>query len=325
MNEVTTTRVNELIDPAIHVWHGEVAAYLFLGGLVAGIMVLCGLCLLAWPRTMRSRALGLLPWAAPILLSLGMFFLWLDLENPFNAFRFYFVLRPSSPMSWGAWILLAIYPASILLAWLMTPVAVRDAFVQRLGQRLPRVATLLSRLGTWALGRTRAISIANVVLGVSLGVYTGLLLGTMAARPLWNSAILGALFLVSGVSTGAAFMLLYRLGDEEKKLLGRLDAGLIAVELALIAIWLIGLSTGGAASRGAAALFLGGPWTAAFWTLVVTGGLLVPLAGEIIEQRHRVIPGRLTATLVLIGGFALRWLLVDAGQHASVVTSFVLP
>lgn len=325
MNEVTTTRANELIDPAIHVWHGEVAAYLFLGGLVAGIMVLCGLWLLAWPRAIRSRALGLLPWAAPILLSLGMIFLWLDLENPFNAFRFYFVLRPSSPMSWGAWILLAIYPASILLAWLMTPVAVRDAFVQRIGNRLPRIATLLSRLGTWTLRRMRGISIANVVLGVGLGIYTGLLLGTMAARPLWNSAILGPLFLVSGVSTGAAFMLLYRLGDDEKKFLGRVDAGLIALELGLVAIWLIGLSTGGAASRDAAALFLGGPWTAAFWTLVVTGGLVVPLAGELIEQRHGAIPGRLTAALVLIGGFALRWLVVDAGQHASVVTALVLP
>jgi formate-dependent nitrite reductase membrane component NrfD len=325
MNEVTTTRVNELIDPSMHVWHGEVAVYLFLGGLGAGIMVLCGLWVFAWPRAVRSRALGLLPWAAPVLLSVGMFFLWLDLENPFNAFRFYFVLRPTSPMSWGAWILLAIYPASMLLAWLMTPVAMRETLLKRIETRMPRLGAALERADRWTSHRTRGISIANVVLGVGLGIYTGLLLGTMAARPLWNSAILGPLFLVSGVSTGAAFMLLYRLGDDEKRLLGRLDAGLIAVELGLIAIWLIGLVTGGSASREAASLFLGGPWTAAFWTLVVTGGLIAPLAGEIIEQRHRVIPGRLTATLVLIGGFALRWLLVDAGQHASVITAFVLP
>lgn len=325
MNEITTTRTNALIDPAIHVWHGEVAVYLFLGGLVAGIMVLAGLWLLAWPRVERSRALGLLPWAAPLLLSAGMFFLWLDLENPLNAFRFYFVLRPASPMSWGAWILLAIYPASILLAWLMMPFAMRRRALARVNERLPRIAGLLERLNDWALYRTRAISIANVLLGVGLGVYTGLLLGTMAARPLWNSAILGPLFLTSGLSTGAAFMLLYRLGAAEKKLLGRVDAGLIVVELALVGIWLIGLSSGGAASREAASLFLGGPWTAAFWTLVVAAGLVAPLAGEIIEQRHRVIPGRLTAALVLIGGFALRWVLVQAGQHAGVAAAIALP
>jgi formate-dependent nitrite reductase membrane component NrfD len=45
-----------------------------------------------------------------------------------------------------------------------------------------------------------------MVLGVALGIYTGILLNTMVARPLWNSAILGPLFLVSGLSAGAAVM-----------------------------------------------------------------------------------------------------------------------
>lgn len=325
MNEITTTRTNALIDPGLHVWHGEVAAYLFLGGLVAGIMVLSGLWLLTRPDAERSKALSLLPWAAPVLLSVGMLFLWLDLENPFNATRFYLVLRPSSPMSWGAWILLAIYPASILLAWVMTPAVLRNRLLTRIDTRAPAVARLLIRIGDRAERGRRTLSIVNIGLGIGLGVYTGLLLGTMAARPLWNSAILGPLFLTSGLSTGAAFMLLYRLRDGERRLLGRIDIGLIIAELALIGIWLIGLSTGGEASREAAALFLGGPWTAAFWTLVVTAGLLAPLAGELIEQRHGLVPGRFTAALVLVGGFILRWVLVQAGQHSGIVTALVSP
>jgi formate-dependent nitrite reductase membrane component NrfD len=116
MNEITTTRHNPLIDPVLHVWHGEVALYLFLGGVVAGIMVLSGMWLLRRPIPERSRALSFLPWASPALLSVGMFFLWLDLEHPWNAYRFYLAFRASSPMSWGAWILIAIYPASVLLA-----------------------------------------------------------------------------------------------------------------------------------------------------------------------------------------------------------------
>jgi protein NrfD len=51
-----------------------------------------------------------------------------------------------------------------------------------------------------------ALGWANLVLGVALGIYTGILLNTMVARPLWNSAILGPLFLVSGLSAGAAVM-----------------------------------------------------------------------------------------------------------------------
>jgi formate-dependent nitrite reductase membrane component NrfD len=93
--------------------------------------------------------------------------------------------------------------------------------------------------------------------------------------------------------------------------------GLISVELLLLALWMIGLATAGAASRGALWAVFGGPYTAAFWTLVVALGLLTPLIGEWIELRHGAIPGRLPAILVLVGGFSLRWILVYAGQFTS--------
>jgi formate-dependent nitrite reductase membrane component NrfD len=313
--EITTTRSNALIDPVLHVWHAEVAVYLFLGGVAAGLMVITGLWLLRQTDASRSRALGLMPWAAPLLLSIGMLFLWLDLEHPFNAFRFYLAFRPASPMSWGAWILLAIYPASVLLAWTTTSADVRGT----IARRIP-LGRYVERIGGWARQRARTVAIASVVLGAALGIYTGVLLGTLQARPLWNSAVLGPLFLVSGLSTGAAFMLLYRLDAKERVTLGRADMGLILVELALIAIWLIGLGTGGSAARAAAGALLGGPYTTAFWTLVVVLGLLVPFTGEWLERRHGVVPGRFAAVLVLIGGFALRWIVVYAGQYAGWVS-----
>jgi protein NrfD len=326
MNELTSTRSNPLIDPGLHIWHGEVPVYLFLGGLVAGIMVLMGLRLLLQPDSPRSRALSLLPWSAPVLLSLGMLFLWLDLANRFNAYRFYLVLRPASPMSWGSWILVLIYPASILLAWIASPGDVRGAVLRGLG-RLPGSGRLLPRISAaadWPLERVRAIAAANIVMGAALGVYTGVLLGAMAARPLWNSAILGPLFLVSGISTGAAFMLLYRLEARERITLGRLDMGLIVAEISLIALWFIGLASGGAATREALGVFLGGPYTASFWTLVVALGLLTPLVTEWLEHRHGQVPGRLAAVLVLAGGFMLRWIVVFAGQHAGWIGDLAL-
>jgi formate-dependent nitrite reductase membrane component NrfD len=315
MQETTTTRVNALIDPSLHIWHYEVPVYLFLGGLVAGLMVIAGLWMLRDPDGLRSRALQFLPWAAPVLISVGMLFLWLDLENPFNAFRFYFTFELTSPMSWGSWILLGVYPASILLAWASTPADTRDRWLARLS-RVPG----FGRLDTWVRGHVPPLAGLNVALGVALGVYTGVLLGTMAARPLWNSAILGPLFLVSGLSTGAAFMMLYRLERREKELLSRVDMGLISVELLLLALWMIGLAAGGAASRAGLHTIMGGPYTAAFWTLVVALGLITPLIGEWIEHKHSAVPARLTASLVLIGGLALRWIIVYAGQHSGWVS-----
>jgi len=46
-------------------------------------------------------------------------------------------------------------------------------------------------------------------------------------------------------------------------------------------------------------------------------GLIAPLTGEWLEHRHGVAPGRLTAILVLAGGFALRWIVVYAGQFTA--------
>jgi formate-dependent nitrite reductase membrane component NrfD len=312
MNEFTSTRSNHLIDPVLHAWGWEVPIYLFLGGMVAGIMLLSGWMALRRSEDRASRALSLLPWASPLLISIGMMFLWLDLENGFNAFRFYFVFRPGSPMSWGSWILIGIYPASILLAWVLSPAGFRESWTERLS-----FVPGFERISGWAEEHTRYLAAANIVMGAALGVYTGVLLGTMAARPLWNSAILGPLFLVSGISTGAAFMLLYRLSDRERLFLGRLDMSLITVELLLLALWMIGLATAGAPSRGALWALFGGPYTAAFWTLVVALGLLTPLFGEWLELRHGIIPGRLPAILVLVGGLSLRWILVYAGQFTS--------
>lgn len=311
MNEFTSTRGNALVDPHLHVWHAEIPLYLFLGGLVAGIMVLLGAAALR--RDDRpSRTLALLPWLAPVLLSLGMLFLWLDLANRWNVARFYLALRPASPMSWGAWILLLVYPASLLFALARLPGDVLDRTIAR----VPLLARLRP-LAAWAAARTGPLAMLAIGSGVALGVYTGVLLGALGARPLWNSAILGPLFLVSGLSTGAAFLLLYRIADHERIALGRIDMALIAVELGLIGLWLVGLATASATGAAAAGLLLGGPYTAAFWTLVVVAGLVVPFAAEWIEHRHGLVPGRAAALLVLAGGFALRWILVAAGQHSA--------
>jgi len=319
MNEITNTRHNHLIDPAMHVWGWEIPLYLFLGGMVAGIMIFAGIWMFRKKEEEPSLALSLLPWAAPIAISVGMFFLWLDLEHPFNAWRFYLAFKVTSPMSWGSWILLGIYPVSILLAWVVTPEFLKGMVRERLNP-----VPFFGKIDEWAGENVRLLGVLNIVLGVALGIYTGVLLGTMVARPLWNSALLGPLFLVSGLSSGAAFMLLFGLTDRERIFLGRADMGLIAIELALLALWMIGLAAGSGPSQAALASILGGAYTAAFWTMVVALGLLAPLFGEWLEYKHGAVPGKGTAILVLLGGFALRWIMVFAGQATGWVTEIAM-
>jgi len=188
----------------------------------------------------------------------------------------------------------------------------------------------------------RAIAGLNIGFGIALGVYTGVLLSTMVARPLWNSAILGLLFLASGVSAacaavhllgsqrlfrpapggmidGALASLVQPLTREIPPRSGsialvRYDQIFLAVEFALLALLLIGLLTATAAHIEAARMLLTGTWAWPFWGLVVGVGIVVPFTLQALELKHRIPHTVIPALLVLAGGFALRWILVNAGQ-----------
>ena len=310
MNEIDVARYSTNIDPHLHVWGWEIPVYLFLGGMAAGTMILSAL--LAMRKGERSPASRWLAFAAPILVSVGMGALFLDLAHKLYVWRFYLALRWTSPMSWGAWILVVAYPVTLLfglsnladdqLEWLLARIPV------------PALARIVRRAREIGVARARPLAWWNLGTGVALGVYTGILLSTLGARALWNSALLGPLFLVSGLSTGAAFLMLFRITDDERHFLVRWDVLAIGVELALLLLFLVGLGTSDAAGRQAASLILGGPYTAPFWTLVVIVGLLVPALLETLESRLHYRVTAVAPLLVLAGGFALRWIFVAAGQ-----------
>ena len=112
--EVVTHRANAHIDPSLHIWGWEVPVYLFLGGVVAGVMVLTAALALRRGDRPASAALRWMPLVGVVALSLGMGALFLDLEYKRHVYRFYTSFEWTSPMSWGSWILLLVYPALLL-------------------------------------------------------------------------------------------------------------------------------------------------------------------------------------------------------------------
>lgn len=277
MNEIEILRHNPLVDPSLQIWGWQIAVYLFLGGMAAGVMILAGI------LRGQSRAARWLIFVAPLALSLGMLALFTDLEHKLHVFRFYTAFRITSPMSWGSWILLLIYPATILYGFRPT-------------ERLRKI---------------------NIGLGIALGAYTGILLGTLTARAAWSSLFLAPLFLVSGVSAGAAIAMLLPLTEAERDSIRRWDLIAISAEAVVLGFFFADLiSAGGVRGRAAVSLFFGGPYTAAFWSLVVITGMALPAALEMAEARRRIHVA-IAPALVLLGGLALRWILVLAGQVAA--------
>jgi formate-dependent nitrite reductase membrane component NrfD len=305
--ELFITRHNELIDPFVRVWSWQIPVYLFLGGWVAGNMLLTGYFMLGGRHSRRSPLLSALPGVSLVLLSLGMLALFLDLEHKRFVWRLYTTFQWTSPMSWGSWILLLVYPV-LVLTWLVRPPTV----LEDLSQTVERITTTLQgRRDT-----VRIIGITSMVLGVALGVYTGILLSSLGARPLWNSGVLGVLFLASGASAAAAFGHLVTRSPDERALTVRIDNVVLASELGILALFLMGLLAGSAPQVEAAMLFLGGPYTAPFWVLVIGLGIVIPLIIQLLAARHLIQHTPIAPIMVMAGGLALRWVLVAAGQFS---------
>jgi formate-dependent nitrite reductase membrane component NrfD len=307
MRELVLTRHNQLVDPLVHVWGWEIAVYLFLGGLVAGMMILAGYSFLKGRHTIDSCVCSVLPGAGLVLLSLGMLALFLDLEHKFSVWRLYVTFKLASPMSWGAWILAAVYPALLASALVRLPPWARARW-DRLDRLAQQVAS--SRRSVVTIGAV------NMALGIMLGIYTGILLSALGARPFWSSAALGVLFLFSGLSSSAALVHMIASRVDERELLARADNVFLSVELVVLGLFLIGLVTSTQAHLDAARLVLGGPFTAVFWVLVVGLGIAIPLILQVLAVSHVTRHNAVVPGLVLTGGLILRFVIVYAGQYS---------
>lgn len=307
MLELTTTRSNPHIDPVMSVWGWEIPVYLFLGGMVAGMMIISGYFLFSKRYRDTSCACYTLPIISLILLSLGMIALFIDLEHKLFVWRLYTTFQISSPMSWGAWILILVYPVIIANLLMGPPKFIADFF-----PKINKVTTFINQ-------RPRLIQnigVANMLLGGLLGVYTGVLLSTMGARPLWNTSILWVLFLFSGLSAAAAFVHMIAKNVNERELLAKADNGFLTIEIIVIALMLIGLLTSTQVHIDSANLLISGSYAPVFWVFVVGMGIIIPLFIQLLAVNHKIKHTPIAPIMVIIGGLILRFVIVSAGQYS---------
>jgi len=302
---ITSGRLTPEVDPILHIWGWEIPLYLFLGGFAAGILFFSALFTLQNKENRYPMAVKILPFAVPVLLAIGLGALFLDLSHKFYFWQLYTNIRWESPMSWGAWTLLLVTPLSIVWAasWL------EEAF-PKFDLRYNWLKEILSDLKPYR----KHMAWALIILAVILGMYTGILLSAFNARPFWNSAIMGPLFLTSGLSTAAASVTLLTRNQEERSDFTKIDLLLIAIELFFIIHMFMGFLASTQVHVQAAELFLGGRFTVPFWVWVVGIGLTIPAILEILELRKHHVPIFVSAVLVIAGSVMLRFIVVEAGQ-----------
>ncbi len=282
-------------------WKNAIAAYFYLGGVSSGAFVLGALVETldgerrrGLARTAHDVAVATMAPCAPLLIY--------DLGKRSRFHHMLRVFKPSSPMNLGAWALTAHGAFSTLTALRVLA-----------GEgKLPGLPALDAVV---ALLPARALSVAGVPSALTLGGYTGVLIGTSSVPVWYKSPLLGALFMASATSTGTAAVSLVstlsgRATPDEHRLFMPLNLALGATEAALLGAY---LATTGPAAKP---LLRGKPGLA---TAMAAAGIVVSTAIEVaraLTGRNRDRLGAVAAVTTLAGGAALRWGVVFAG-HAS--------
>jgi len=318
-----TTRDIYGLYPHVHIWGFPIALYLFLGGLAAGILLFATIYYLKGKEDDMPFTVKIAPIFTFGFIMLGLLLLVYDLHHKLYVMQLFFTFRIESPMSWGAWTLAAVSVLSLL--WPLSYIDDIKIYLHQRGwNQLEKITDIILKIEhKWLIPRFVIIFFRKnrkyfayllLFLSIILGIYTGILLSAFNAHPLWNNSILGPLFLVSGVSTGSAFVMWLSNNKQERKLMSTIDMALIAIEIFFIVHMIMGMQAGPEAYKQAAHLFLGGEFTVIFWVVFVGFGLVLPFILEALELRGKHIHPALPALLVLIGGLIFRIIMVDAGQ-----------
>jgi formate-dependent nitrite reductase membrane component NrfD len=267
-------------------WELPIVLYFFLGGIAGGAYFTAAVA--DNFGSLRDRGVARVGYllSLPLVAVCGLLLI-VDLGVPSRFMNMMFKFKFWDPMSIGAW-----------------AVGVFGAFTF--------VSAVLSFSTTEsAAALRRKIGLIGMLFGFFLASYTGVLLSN-SAQPFWADArLMGALFLASGASTGmaAVALIMFLLGEsagEGWHKLETADRYSMIFELVLLAAFLALLGS-------AAQPITTGHFGPLFWGGLVGAGLLVPLVLNFLGHRMRPL-GAVSAVLVLVGGFVLRYVIVMSIQ-----------
>jgi protein NrfD len=297
-------------------WTWWIVLYFFVGGIAGTAFFLAAvLDLTGRPADRPTARLG--HYVAFIGALISGFLLTVDLDRPLRFWHMLIQSNTGQPM-FKSWVPMSVGSWGLLLFGLFSFLAALASLSEE--RERPRILQSAPVRFLRRRGVSIVIAVLGSIFGLFLAGYTGVLLA-VTNRPVWaDSTLVGLLFLVSGASTGAAALIL--LGIRRRAVnpgtlgwLSWFDQRVLILELLVLIAFLISLGS-------VARVFLS-LWGVLLLVGVVGIGILWPLLMESRQRAHGTRQLVRAASLVLLGGFLLRVVVLLSSEQIHVLGSGV--
>ncbi|MGZ6193571.1 MAG: NrfD/PsrC family molybdoenzyme membrane anchor subunit, partial [Syntrophales bacterium] len=177
--------------------------------------------------------------------------------------------------------------------------------------------------------RFTALLVAADIFAFLTVIYGGFAMNSINGIPLWNTALLPVLYVVSGLWGGAEVTLGISLGSGGM-VVGRAIEEWIRIlligYLLLIPVYLMSVRYTSSTGQVSVTSMLQGKWSSLFWIAVVILGMVIPLAAvinSIVAGLEGISMTFLYAAIFsgLIGDLAMRYLILRCGVYGPLIPS----
>ena len=170
------------------------------------------------------------------------------------------------------------------------------------------------------------VTVFAVVCAFVVAVYDGFLLTSSPAIPIWNTALMPVMCMFYSFLGGTTMVLFMahlgylKLTAQFLAVLPTLEIGLLAANLLIVLLFLVGSINTGSAGRESFDMLVKGPYAVPFFTLAVGVGLVFTLAMSLYAGSHAGVGTVALITVAdLIGHFFIFFLLLKVGVFKPVL------
>lgn len=172
----------------------------------------------------------------------------------------------------------------------------------------------------WAPEATAAETLFKVVAGIGafgVAVYSGFVISYVSSIKLWHSAIMPVLFIVAGLTGGAAVLMAANsfTSDIAFATLKNITAAALIIYAVIIAghLWISSYSN--STGRHSVKTIIAGELAFIFWVVIILIGTVVPLIITLTAGEGSQALFIVSAVCVLAGNMALRYSILRAGMY----------